>query len=58
MTAVPSFTFSDGATFRTMLDALVHLKLNPGLTVVDSRGDDATGRLRRLLTDHPYGKGK
>ena len=52
------FTFSDGAVIRTMLDALVHLKLHPGLTVTDQNGVDVTERFRRILTDHPYGTGK
>lgn len=52
------FTFSDGAEFRTMLDALIHLKRNPALTVTDRSGADVTERFRRILTDHPYGKGK
>jgi hypothetical protein len=48
------FVFSDGATFTSMVDALVHLKLNPGLTVTE-HGVDITARFKRILTNHGYG---
>ena len=51
------FTFSDGAHFTTMLDALVHLKLNPDLTV-EEHGVDVTERFKRILHDHGYGSGR
>lgn len=51
------FKFSDGAAISTMLDALIHLKLNPDLTVHDVRGADVTARFKRILTSHGYGPG-
>lgn len=51
------FVFSDGATFTSMLDALVHLKRNPGLTVTE-HDVDITERFKRILNDHPYGTGR
>lgn len=52
------FKFGDGATFASMLDALVHLKLNPDLTVTDVRGTDVTARFRAILANHGYGPGE
>lgn len=51
------FVFSDGAQFTTLLDALVHLKLNPSLKVTE-KGTDVTSRLLGILHNHGYGSAR
>ena len=56
------YVFSDGAAFASQLDALLHLKRNPTLTVEFSelsmagvKTTDVTEKFRSILNDHPYG---
>lgn len=55
------WVFSDGRDFRSQLQALLHLKNNPTLTVVFSeltmggtRETDVTANFKRILNNNPY----
>ena len=59
------YVFSDGMECKSQLDALLHLKNNPTLTVIFSeltmagvRETGATERLQAILNDNPYGHGR
>ena len=56
------WVFSDGQEFKSQLDALLHLKNNPTLTVVFSelsmagiKKTDVTKRFKAILDNNPYG---
>lgn len=56
------WVFSDGEEFNSQLEALLHLKRNPALTVEFSelsmageKRTDVTEKFRTMLTDHPFG---
>ena len=59
MNADAKYVFSDGAKFRSLLDALLHLKNNPTLTVTHTEHQhDHTARLKAILDNNPYGTGR